>query len=89
MQADISPMKSRMPRNPVALDEPNYPSSAWWVAAAVDEVTTKPIQRWVLGQPVVLFRSETEAVVALDDRCPHRWAPLSLGKVIGNDIACP
>jgi phenylpropionate dioxygenase-like ring-hydroxylating dioxygenase large terminal subunit len=27
-------------------------------------------------------------VVTLDDRCPHRRAPLSLGKVHDNDIAC-
>lgn len=83
------PAKSRMPRNPVALEEPNYPLDAWWVAATGDEVTTQPCQRWILGLPVVLYRTDDGTAVALDDRCPHRWAPLSLGKVVGSDIVCP
>ena len=81
--------RAAMPRNPVALREPNYPTGAWWVAATAGEVSTAPCQKWILGRPVVLYRAADGGVVALDDRCPHRWAPLSLGKVIGDNIACP
>ena len=74
--------------NPVGLTEPNYPRAAWWVAATTGEISESPLQRWILDRPVVLYRGASGQVIALDDRCPHRWAPLSMGKVIGDDIAC-
>ena len=67
----------------------NWPLNCWWVAATAAEVTTRPISRWLLEQRVALFRTEKGALSALEDRCAHRWAPLSLGKLIGEDIACP
>lgn len=67
----------------------NYPSNCWWVAASTGEVTRTPLSRWLLERPVVLFRTEDGDVTALEDRCAHRWAPLSHGRVIGDEIACP
>lgn len=67
---------------------PNYPRDQWWVAATADEVTRLPMQRWILDYPVVLYRKEDGGVVALDDRCPHRWAPLSKGWLEGDNIVC-
>lgn len=66
----------------------NYPKNCWWVAAQADEVGDRPLGRWLLGEPVVLFRTAAGAVVALEDRCPHRWLPLSKGRVLGNVIVC-
>jgi phenylpropionate dioxygenase-like ring-hydroxylating dioxygenase large terminal subunit len=74
--------------NPVALRDRNYPINQWWVAGVSAELTDKPIQRWILELPVVLYRGHNGAAVALDDRCPHRWAPLSSGYVSGDDIVC-
>jgi phenylpropionate dioxygenase-like ring-hydroxylating dioxygenase large terminal subunit len=67
----------------------NYPANCWWVVAAAAEVTRKPLCRWLLDQRVVLFRTQAGAPVALEDRCAHRWAPLSQGKLLGDEIACP
>jgi phenylpropionate dioxygenase-like ring-hydroxylating dioxygenase large terminal subunit len=40
----------------------------------------------MLGTPVVLFRDGTGAAQALLDRCPHRNAPLSMGRVQKNGL---
>ena len=37
------------------------------------------IGRWLLDTPVLLYRTSDGRAVALDNRCPHRGAPLSLG----------
>lgn len=68
---------------------PAYPSNCWWVAATTEEVTRAPLSRWLLDQRVVLFRTVANAVTALEDRCAHRWAPLSQGRLIDDEIACP
>lgn len=68
--------------------ERNYPLNCWWVAAFADEVGSQPLARWLLDTPVVLFRTEDGQLAALEDRCPHRQAPLSSGKVCGNAIQC-
>ena len=69
--------------------EDNYPRNMWWVAARGDEITEKPIARWILEQPIVLYRLSDGTPAALYDRCPHRWAPLSEGHVEGNKLICP
>src|SRR5882672_359288 len=69
--------------------KPNYPRNLWWFAARSEEITRKPIGMWLLDEPIVFYRKEDRAVVALDNRCPHRWAPLSEGKVDGDNIVCP
>lgn len=66
----------------------NYPRNQWWVAATADEVTRQPMQRWILDLPVAMYRTEAGKVVALDDRCPHRWAPLSKGWLEGDELVC-
>lgn len=67
----------------------NYPLNTWWVAARSEEIGNEPFMRWLLDRPVVMFRSENGEPIALDNRCPHRWAPLSDGKVEGDIISCP
>ena len=63
-----NPTGQRIP-NGMLVD--NYPRNMWWVAAYSGEVTTKPITRWLLETPVVLYRLEDGTPAALYDRCPH------------------
>lgn len=42
----------------------------------------------MLGESVVLYRKDDGTIAALADRCPHRFAPLSMGKVVGGDLQC-
>ena len=61
----------------------------WYVAAWSTELDgSGPIGRTIAGEPVVLYRKSDGTVVAMEDRCPHRHAPLSLGRVQGDDIRC-
>src|SRR6201987_1104377 len=62
--------------------------NGWDVAASSDEIGRSPLPRLLLGQPVVLYRKEDGTAVALEDRCCHRRAPLSKGKVIGDRLQC-
>jgi phenylpropionate dioxygenase-like ring-hydroxylating dioxygenase large terminal subunit len=60
----------------------------WYVAAASEEISRKPLRRVLLGEPVVMFRSEAGKAVAFEDRCPHRHLPLSMGKLDGDVLQC-
>lgn len=63
--------------------------NCWYGLALSAEVGSRPLARTILDLPLVVYRSADGLPVALDNRCPHRFAPLSLGQVIGNDIRCP
>lgn len=65
-----------------------YLRNAWYVAAFSDEVSRTPLARTLLERPLVLFRKESGEPVALEDRCPHRFAPLSLGSLRGDELQC-
>ena len=41
------------------------------------------------GLEVAVFRTATDEVFALLDRCPHKGGPLSQGIVFGKSVACP
>lgn len=63
---------------------------AWWPLALSRELSSEqPLARQLLGEAIVLFRDESGRAVALPDRCPHRLAPLSCGKVSQGTLACP
>ncbi|MGE0747210.1 MAG: Rieske 2Fe-2S domain-containing protein, partial [Rhodospirillales bacterium] len=64
--------------------------NCWYVAAWDHElVRKKMMRRTLLNEPVVLYRRDDGTPVALEDRCVHRHAPLSAGKVLGDNVECP
>ena len=62
--------------------------NAWYVAAMPHEIDDKPLGRKICGEPMVFFRGPDGAVAAVEDFCPHRGAPLSLGRVIEGKLVC-
>jgi phenylpropionate dioxygenase-like ring-hydroxylating dioxygenase large terminal subunit len=62
--------------------------NAWQVAAHSSELTDKLIGRTLCDVPVVLYRTKAGLPVAMEDRCPHRLVPLSIGKKVGDQIQC-
>lgn len=68
--------------------EATFVRNGWYATAWSEEVTRSPLERWVTGLPMVLYRKEDGTAVALEGTCPHRAYPLALGRVKGDDLEC-
>ena len=63
--------------------------NCWYMVAWDHEIPPEGLfSRTVIGEPLLLFRTADGAVVALEDRCCHRLAPLSLGRREGDCVRC-
>jgi vanillate O-demethylase monooxygenase subunit len=60
----------------------------WYAAAFGHELKNAPLGRMFANEPVVLYRTSDGTPVAFEDRCCHRRAPLSKGKVEGDNLRC-
>ncbi len=78
-----------MALTPADLLQPPRVTRGWFVVCWSHELGTKPIQRRLWGQPIVLFRGRDGAIGAAQDRCPHRNVPLSQGRVVDGCLECP
>ncbi|MEE2672295.1 MAG: aromatic ring-hydroxylating dioxygenase subunit alpha [Myxococcota bacterium] len=62
----------------------------WYAACRSEEVRDEPICRTLYDVRVVLFRDASGRASALLDRCAHRNAPLSQGRIDeAGHLACP
>ena len=50
--------------------------NCWYVAAFAEDVERKILARTFLNEAVILWRTAAGRVIAMEDRCPHRQAPL-------------
>ena len=62
--------------------------NAWYVACWPDEIDTGVLPRVIMNEPLVLFRDASGRARALEDRCCHRAAPLSCGKLVETGLQC-
>lgn len=66
-----------------------FPLNTWYIAAWAEEIGDKPFARRICNQPIAFFRDRaTGKVAALEDKCCHRGAPLSLGVVVDAGLQC-
>ena len=62
--------------------------NTWYVAANAFELDGGLVSRTICNEPIVMFRTAAGAVAALQDRCPHRFVPLSMGRRVGDSLQC-
>ena len=63
--------------------------NCWYVVGWDNEVSTDGfLARTVTSVPLVLWRDADSRVIAFEDRCCHRGAPLSMGRREGNCVRC-
>ncbi|MFM8863927.1 MAG: Rieske 2Fe-2S domain-containing protein [Limnohabitans sp.] len=65
--------------------------NTWYVACTVAELDAlgdKPLGRTICNERMALFRGPEGQLAAVEDFCPHRGAPLSLGKVCKGRLQC-
>ncbi len=65
-----------------------FPKNTWYVACSADEIGVKPLGRTICNERIVFYRGLQGKVFALEDFCPHRGAPLSLGTVCEGNLVC-
>lgn len=62
--------------------------NAWYVAAWDHEIGAALHPRTILGERLVFYRRSDGQVAALQDACPHRKLPLSMGRLKGDTVEC-
>ena len=67
---------------------PPWPKNAWYVACTPDEIAERPLGRQICGERMVFYRDGIGRAWALEDFCPHRGAPLSLGFLREGELVC-
>jgi len=60
----------------------------WYCIAASFQVADAPVGLTRLGEKLVLWRDGDGLVHVQEDRCPHRAAPLSRGRIIEGRLTC-
>ena len=74
---------------PAHLTAPGASASSWAPALAVADLLPGEMRRVTFEDLDVLIAHTSVGFVAVDDRCPHMAAPLSLGELDGCIVACP
>jgi vanillate O-demethylase monooxygenase subunit len=60
----------------------------WYAAAWSKDITDRPVARVILNDKIVMFREPDGTIGALENRCPHRLAPLSMGECADGGLRC-
>jgi 3-phenylpropionate/trans-cinnamate dioxygenase ferredoxin component len=64
-------------------------SDIWVAVADVKELPPGALLRVTRGDLDILLAHTSAGIAAVDDRCPHMSAPLSIGELDGCVVACP
>ena len=65
-----------------------YVMNTWYPLTWSRDVTSGLTRHQILERDVVLYRTAGGDVVAMENMCPHRLLPLSMGKLKGESVEC-
>ena len=68
---------------------PGAADAPFRVALPLSELPLGALRRVTFGEADVLLANTDHGLCAVDDRCPHMSAPLSIGSLEGCVVACP
>lgn len=63
--------------------------NAWYILAQSKTIKSALVKKEIMGIPLVTWRTNEGKLCVLEDRCTHRNAPLSEGKILNNCVVCP
>jgi vanillate O-demethylase monooxygenase subunit len=66
----------------------NWLRNCWYMAGWTDEIGERGLARRIADRPIFLYRLQDGSIAPILDRCPHRFAPLSLGARDGDNLVC-
>lgn len=75
--------RRKMPEG-LARGVPNY----WYPILRSDQLAAAPLQIERFSENLVVWRGREGQPHVFENHCPHRRAPLSRGKVMGDELAC-
>ncbi|MGQ4601458.1 Rieske 2Fe-2S domain-containing protein [Nocardia sp. R6R-6] len=93
IHTNVSTVSTGNPREPSAdtgalREGPFGLSAGWWPVAFSAEVR-QSVRRARLGvRDIALYRDQAGSVRTVADRCPHRWLPLSMGRLTSAGLQC-
>lgn len=61
----------------------------WQPVARLEDLKAGPQRAVLLGEALAVFLTESGKAAVVADRCAHRGASLSMGRVAGDSIQCP
>jgi phenylpropionate dioxygenase-like ring-hydroxylating dioxygenase large terminal subunit len=79
---------TKAPESPEELLETGLPN-LWYLVARSSDVADRPVGLKRLNRNLALWRDSTGRLNVVEDYCPHRGAPLSLGQIVGDNVMCP
>jgi phenylpropionate dioxygenase-like ring-hydroxylating dioxygenase large terminal subunit len=66
-----------------------YIKNQWYLACFLDELTHQnPLHKKICNEEIVVFKTKSGNIGAIEDRCCHRNVNLSLGYIEGETIKC-
>jgi nitrite reductase/ring-hydroxylating ferredoxin subunit len=82
----VQPRPAQTPANLRAIGSSTAP---YMPALATSDLPPGSMQRVTRGELDLLLAHTDAGIVAVDDRCPHMSAPLSIGRLEGCIVDCP